>query len=636
MPLLLLIPLIFLIFPIWVIIDRMRLAKRIERLEEMARAGALVGGPAAAANIPEPAPEITLQGALSPNGSQSKVAEYAEAARDWSQTGKDVEAQIGQKWLPILGIIAVIFGASFFLKYAFENNLIGETGRVMLGLLGGLVFLALGEYWKTKYERYAWILSGGGISLFYLSVFSAFAYYHLILQTGAFAFMIAVTFASAVLAIRYKARALAIVGVLGGFLTPFLLSTGTDNEIALFGYVALLNAGIMLVSTYRNWQALNLLGFTGTAITFAAWYASYYTGAKLHVTELFLTIFFCEHLLITILGSFKSERESGGGDLALLTLNAAWYFGWSYAILEPAYKSYLGAFAAAVAAVYLFLAYAALTAKSSDKKLGLFLGAISLVFLTLVFPIQFNGHWITIAWAIEASALCWLGFSVKSQKIRIAALIVLLIAIFRIFAFDSAAGDLAKYAPVFNKRFGAYLVAIGSMLFMQYFYRIGKEGLASEPVKGEDKMRGVIIAAWNVLAVAILSLEIMSYFDRQVLLLAGTQTYNYGRDFINTQYYQSSQSLLNQRNALISILWGLYATVLLVVGMSRRNKYVRFGGLVLFGITMAKVFLVDLSNLPTLYRFISFMVVGLLLLGGSYLYYRNKAHMSAPLTPPSI
>ena len=535
---------------------------------------------------------------------------------------RDMESYIGQRLLPVLGILAVLFGAAFFLKYAFETNLIGVTGRVMLGLFSGLVFLGIGEYFHSKYPHYSWILSGGGIALLYLSIFAAFAFYNLIGQASAFLFMSVVTLFSGLISIRYNALPLAIIGTLGGFLTPFLVSTGVDNQVALFTYVAILNAGILLVSAFRNWRALNLLGFIGTMFTFLVWFSVHYAPAKLAPTELYLAIFFGEFLLATIAGNLFSQDESKQDDLGLLVLNVSWFFGWSYYLLNPDYGDYMGLFTAAMAALYIALAYVARAVKPADRFLGLFLGAIGLVFLTLVFPIQFEGHWITVAWAVEALALAWICTTMRAEEFRIPAFLILGIAVGRLIVFDTALSSSAlfDYALLFNKRVFSYLVVIGAAGAMHILYTKSQDEV--------DKKSALVAGGvWNILLLVIMSIELQTYFDQRLRML--NESLNAKPD-LYYGYYNSPEyrSIRNQANVSLSVLWAIYASVALGVGMAFKNKGVRLGSLGLFALTLAKVVLVDLASLPFGYRFVSFMVLGVLLLAGSYLYYKNQSRIS--------
>lgn len=222
---------------------------------------------------PPPKPEIT-------------PPPISAVKREWN-----VETLIGGNWLNRIGVVLVLFGVAFFLKYAFDNRWIGETGRVILGFIAGLVFLGLGEWYQNKgYRWFSQGLTGGGIALLYLSIYAAFSFYSLIPQMPAFVFMMLVTAASIALAVRYNALTIAVLASLGGFLTPFLLSTGVDNQVALFTYVLFLNLGVLGVAYFKNWHVLNYQNFILTVIVFAAWVERFYKPEKLWPTFLFLTL----------------------------------------------------------------------------------------------------------------------------------------------------------------------------------------------------------------------------------------------------------------------------------------------------------------------------------------------------------
>ena len=152
---------------------------------------------------------------------------------------------MGGNWLARIGIVAVIIGIGFFLKLAFDNDWIGETGRVVLGLAVGLALLGAGEFWQRKYPVWSQPVTGGGIAVLYLSIFAAFSLYELIPAWSALAFSLLVTLTAAGLAIRYEARSIAILGILGGFATPLFLAEKLPQQEALLGYVLALDVGVL-------------------------------------------------------------------------------------------------------------------------------------------------------------------------------------------------------------------------------------------------------------------------------------------------------------------------------------------------------------------------------------------------------
>ena len=137
-------------------------------------------------------------------------------------------------WLAIAGITAVVVGVGFSLRLAFENAWIDELGRILLGVVGGTSFLLAGHYWIRNYPYWAQVMIGGVIALLYLSIFSASNLYAFISTVPAFMFMGLVTVTAATLAVRHYSVPIAIIGILGGLVTPVLLwETSVDPFMML-------------------------------------------------------------------------------------------------------------------------------------------------------------------------------------------------------------------------------------------------------------------------------------------------------------------------------------------------------------------------------------------------------------------
>jgi uncharacterized membrane protein len=169
---------------------------------------------------------------------------------------QDFEFKLGGKIFTGIGAIAVTLGIGFFFRYAFENNLITETMRVVLGIIGGIVLLLIGEFTRRRFPSYSQILTGGGLGILYLSIYAAFNNYQLVSQPVAFLGMIIVTVAGVFLAIRYDSILLAGFAQIGGFITPFVLSSGEGNAHALFLYIAVLDVGILAIARWKLWRLL--------------------------------------------------------------------------------------------------------------------------------------------------------------------------------------------------------------------------------------------------------------------------------------------------------------------------------------------------------------------------------------------
>ena len=120
--------------------------------------------------------------------------------REWEQI-------LGGNWLARVGVVALIIGVGFFLKFAFDNNWLGPTSRVILGVVAGLTMIGGGYHWRKRYPTLAQAISGGGIALLYLSIFAAFNIFNLISLYPAVGLLLLVSIGSAALAIRLNSMA---------------------------------------------------------------------------------------------------------------------------------------------------------------------------------------------------------------------------------------------------------------------------------------------------------------------------------------------------------------------------------------------------------------------------------------------
>jgi uncharacterized membrane protein len=196
----------------------------------------------------------------------------------------DWEAFFGVKLFAWIGGFVLFLGIVFLVKYSFENNLITPAMRVVIGTVLGLGLIATGWFTATRnYRVSGQSLCATGVLVLYGNIFAAHVFYHLIELGPAFASMAIVTAAAFFLAVRMNAQVIVILGLLGGFLTPVLLSTGVDNPTALFGYIAVLNIGVAAVALRKRWDYLVLLAAAGTIIMEFAWADKFFVVGKRNI-----------------------------------------------------------------------------------------------------------------------------------------------------------------------------------------------------------------------------------------------------------------------------------------------------------------------------------------------------------------
>lgn len=510
------------------------------------------------------------------------------AKKSWfSLEGRDLEMIIGGNWFSRIGILAIILSVGFFLKYAFENQWIGPAGRVMIGVLLGLGFLGGGERLRGKgYRYYAHGLSGGGIAILYLAFFAAFSRYQLIGQVPAFALMSMVTAAAVLLAARYDALAIAVLGLIGGFLTPIMLSTGRDNQVGLFSYIALLDLGVLAVAWFKQWRVLHYLAYIATALMSAAWLEEWYEPAKLWTTIFFFTLLFVIFALLAVLHNIVNRMPVKWPDIGLVQVNALLYFATSYNLLEPEHQPWLGLFAVAVSAFYLALGYWTYSRDREDRYLVLTFLGLAALFLTLAIPIQMSRHWVTMAWALEGVALTWIGLRTESRLTRYAAVVVSVIAAWHWLTIDL--GEFAfrgqgEFIPLFNRRAVSCVMLIACLAGVAWLYSRRGEKVEA----GERKLlAGAALLASLFFGILWLSLDGRDYFEQAKAPLLALVADEPGQ-------WEAIGRLDSHKHLLLTALWCVYSGAMALIGFAKRVPLLRWAAMPLLALAAAKALLYD-------------------------------------------
>src|SRR5262245_48897897 len=252
-----------------------------------------------------------------------------------AETRDALETRIGTRWLLYIGIAAIVVGVAYFEKLAIDNHWVGDTARVIQGGVLGLALVVGGmRFTRSGYRLYGQLISGGGIAVLYVVTYAAFNLYHLFSQLAAFAVMSMITLLAAWLSDRQRSQGLALAAVGGRFVTPFLLGSGADAEVALFGYDAILIGGTMLLARRREWPVLNVVSYGFTVLTVAAWAWTFYADPKYLTTELFLTLFCAMFLYILRTASGSPHPAARAGSAILWSAPFAYYIA-SLSILFP-------------------------------------------------------------------------------------------------------------------------------------------------------------------------------------------------------------------------------------------------------------------------------------------------------------
>ncbi|MCR5498452.1 MAG: DUF2339 domain-containing protein [Paludibacteraceae bacterium] len=390
---------------------------------------------------------------VSPQSSITKnkpfdLGEPISSAATQQKNGKEkktnYEQFIGENLFGKIGILIFVIGIGFFVKYAIDKNWINETMRTVLGFGIGAGLFAIGHKLREKYRTFSSLLVGGCFAVFFITDAIAYHYYGLYSQPIAFTILVVSTLLMVTLSILYDRRELAIIALIGGFLAPFIVSGGGEKVASLLTYILVLNIGMFALSMYKKWSELPILSFVATTTISILLVAN--VSEHESTMLLFFTLFYIIFLLpiFQILKLQSTEKMSTVlisailsnnivyftlGQILLYQMDASYIYDW---VIQP--SALLCLFTALVnIGIHLWMR------KVNHDFLKEFTLALSITFITLFVPIQFDGKLVFLIWAVEMVLLYWLHIRSKIRTYEFGALTLFLVTIvcFVICAMDS-------------------------------------------------------------------------------------------------------------------------------------------------------------------------------------------------------
>ncbi|HEX4150250.1 MAG TPA: DUF2339 domain-containing protein, partial [Pirellulales bacterium] len=376
--------------------------------------------------------------------------------------------------------------------------------------------------------------------------------------------------------------------------------------VSLFTYLAVLNVGAVWLLLRRNWPLIGTVSLLGTQLLFWLWYGENYHPEKLSWALGFQVVIYGLYLLQSLLANLRSGRTASWEDLTRMLASAGLLSAAAYVLLDDDYRAWLGALAVAMAAVYAGLARLLLTARKRDDRLLLTAVAIAMGFLAFAFPLQADAPWVALGWAAEASVLWWAGVRIRSMPLRAMAGFLAVLAVGHILMIDTTGlpDRVGRPRPPFTLILNDYalpaLVAVACLSAGLLGTRRRLNVLAAT----ERTLVAIAAVVCVLLVWMIVSVDMWQYFD----MLSVTSRYG-------TNWIRAGQMSL-------SAWWSVYAAIILAAGFRTRQAWLRWTALALFGLTVLKVFLFDMSGLDQIYRIVAFFVLALLLGIAAWAYQR--------------
>jgi uncharacterized membrane protein len=570
--------------------------------------------PVAGATLTPAPPPAAQIGAVPTLPQRVAVPRFVSSASASHTNKGSLESRIGSQWFNRIGILAVLIGMAWFLKLAIDNHWIGPLGRVLVGLIAGAGLIVWSEIIRSRgYSGFSYSLKALGSGILYLSLWAAFSLFHLIPAAVAFAAMIVVTAFNGFMSWSQDSELLALYAIVGGLSVPVLVSTGENSEVTLFSYLLLLDIAVLVLVALRPWSRLLFGAFTGTVLFVFGWWVTFYSRAQSVRTAFFVGCFFVIFALAPRLVRVSLEDEarvSGWENLALVLLpisNAALGFIAFYNLFDPSGSSWAGPWLAiGFAAFYLLLLR--LPAGGRLHQSPSILSALHLtaavVFLSIAIPLKAHGRWLTIGWLTEGTALLWFSRRIQSPLLRGLAVICLLLGLAALVVVNPPASTM----PLLNERFATYCVGIAAFTFV---FVMARKEHSNEP---DQLLAAAAVLVVNALALLAIGWEIHSFWwFRQ---------------------WQGNWRLMHDYRMYAQFTYSAFfmafGAVLLSVGFWRRSAYLRWQALLLLAVAIGKVFLVDVSELSQGYRILSFIGLGALLLGVSFVYQRDLLNLRNP------
>lgn len=650
-----------------------------------------------------------------------------------------MEYAIASTWLLRLGIIALIGCAGFFLRWSIDRGILGPEGRVVIAVIAGIGLLIAGVRMTGKrYHLLAQGFIGGGIAFLYFATYATGPMYHLLQLPFVFACMTLVTITAGVLAIVTGSQLVAILGIIGGYCTPVLLSTGEPAFVELYAYMLLLSLGVLGIAHKKQWRLLNYLAFVFTWALYFGSLGMYEPQRDFTIAIIFLSLLFILHSFIVYYYNLVKKQPSSLLEVAHLLINGALFAGTSYMLLLEVYgRPWPAVTSIALALFYIAHVYIFLRRRLHDRTLLVVLIGFAGFFTAWTIPLITEKETLTVCWSFMALFFLWTGLRLKSGLMVYMSLLLYMIVAGRLIVWDIPRNfdeldwygiPVVQYWKGFFARFCTFGLVIASMFGATFIYR--KEAVKpSTPVIDEENRlplqlpKGLLNVGMFIAGVLFLfmvvHLELAAMFSYSLavrtpvltLVWVGLGVYTmyhfvrtghqalfvgagiivaltlgklflvdfgswhyridrwvYRSDLLEsfmrlidyaavttllvlffricrTRVDQTRHELLNylpvilvfiyatlEINTLfyykiplfqagaLSVLWALFAISFLILGIMRTSRLWRYTGLALFAVVVLKVFFFDLAEMETIYRVIAFMVVGILLITGSYVY----------------
>ncbi|NOZ40615.1 MAG: DUF2339 domain-containing protein [Planctomycetes bacterium] len=483
--------------------------------------------------LPELEPEVA-----EPKISIPPPPSQLESMRPWAKTSRPEfgnfwrsggdeswETVVGERWLTWLGSASLILAVAYFVPWAWRHYQLPAWLRVLVFHLAGVGILGVAKLFSRKQlPLLAQGVTGLGIFTLYTAAYAMHHHYHLggdLSSTATFLDCALITALAIVIALRSNSAVVILLGALGGYLTPWIASSGGGEYVVTFVYLAFLNVALLVCALLRPWQFLKPLAVVATAVMFLDWmFHPLSDVSTLWGTEWLLVLHAVIFFVGTTFPSLRWRQSSVDADLLALAGNSLWFVGATWLLFHQRSDQQLAAVCWGMSALHaVFFAWTYRRVTNADRMPRLHL-ALAIVFFTLAVPLQLRDSldYLAYAWAAEGLVFTAIAVYFGDRQLARAGQIVLGLAIARALLFDfSSAPELVGNSPI-DRRFlvilcsGLATMAAGSSHWWVPRLVSPRDGVVSL----DQQDGGLLLALGNVVAMIGLTCQ---WDSRLVLVL---------------------------------------------------------------------------------------------------------------------
>ncbi len=382
-------------------------------------------------------PEPVVTGAAQPDSATLRHPPVAEPVRPPPPAARppraDInwEAIIGANWMNRIGVLILLLAGVFLIHLAWQRGWVHPVLQVAGIFATGVGLVAGGEVFRRrKLPVFAQGLTSLGILALYAGGLVGYQLHEIFQQQHTFVIYAVITVAAFLLAARSNSVAVVLLGSLGGYLTPVILSTGRDETVAFFTYLLFLNVGISATAIFKRWRFLNPIAFVATVVMFLGWALEFYDPSRRWALQTMMSLHAGVFLVAGLVPLAALRRPTVSVDRWMVSKTSLVFFGMTYLLFESVEGHRLGEFAALYALGHWALAGGIYALRRQRDRMLAYLLGLGAVYLTAAVPIYFeSADYRAIAWAAQGLVFTVIGIRYGTQRTIFGAALVYALAV---------------------------------------------------------------------------------------------------------------------------------------------------------------------------------------------------------------